>query len=153
MNESDRLNLRARQILDDPDLSQNQRIPNAGALFKHVVRSAQIDPSYLSAILAEISDPIVRDAFSQAVLEAVQGPQPVNQDALNSDVLVAALSAKVSAQADLITAAAQAITAPLDASATVLAQAQVTAQEVQAQAVSVQAALSGPTPLPPTKAS
>ena len=74
MNEADRLNLRARQILDDPALGQNQRIANAGGLFKQIVTSTQADPTYLDAIVAEISDDTVRAAMQTAVLSALSTP-------------------------------------------------------------------------------
>jgi len=65
----ERLNLRARQLLDDPTLSQNQRIPNASALLKHLAESLARTPGRRSALLAEITDQSVRDAMDAALTE------------------------------------------------------------------------------------
>lgn len=72
MNTDDRLNLRARQILDDPTLPKNQRIANPGALLKQLARSIQDHPEQMEALLLEITDAAVREQMRAAI--ATQTP-------------------------------------------------------------------------------
>ncbi len=62
MNTDARLNLRARQIMDDPTLSPNQRLSNAAALLKALARSGQVE-----SMLAEITDDAIRVAMRAAI--------------------------------------------------------------------------------------
>lgn len=67
MNASDRANLRARQIIDDQTLSQNQRVTNAGALLKALSGSVRSGDVKLDDVLSEISDEAVRTAMKAAI--------------------------------------------------------------------------------------
>lgn len=67
MNSDARLNLRARQILDDPTLAQNQRVSNPDALLKQLAASVEDDDAKRDAMLDEISDPSVREAMRSAI--------------------------------------------------------------------------------------
>lgn len=69
MNERDRLVLRARQLLDDPTLSQNQRIPNAAVLLGTLAASTR-GTALREAVLSEIDDPDVRDQMRRALASA-----------------------------------------------------------------------------------
>lgn len=69
MTNDERLNLRARQLLDDPSLSQNQRIKNAPALLKQLALSVHADTGKRDAMLAEITDETVREAMRAALAE------------------------------------------------------------------------------------
>ncbi len=66
MNESERLTLRARQILDDPTLSQNQRVLNPQALLVALAH-ATTDPETREAMLTEIADLTVRESMRMAL--------------------------------------------------------------------------------------
>lgn len=67
MNASDRANLRARQIIDDTALSQNQRVTNPGALLKALSESVRSGDVKLDDVLSEISDEAVRTAMKAAI--------------------------------------------------------------------------------------
>ncbi len=71
MNTDDRLNLRARQILDDPTLSQNQRIQNPSALLKELARSVRQNEGRLEAILSQIADDDVREKMRVALMDVM----------------------------------------------------------------------------------
>lgn len=67
MKPAERLTLRARQLLDDPTLSPNQRIDNADALMKQLITTIALRPETLEPMLADIADVAVRDAMRAAV--------------------------------------------------------------------------------------
>jgi hypothetical protein len=67
MNESERLTLRARQLLDDPTLSQNLRVPNASALLKALAQSVQGAADRRAAVLDSIADNDVRMRLDAAL--------------------------------------------------------------------------------------
>lgn len=67
MNTDERLNLRARQILDDPSLPPNQRVQNASALLKELARSVRQHPEQMESLLAEITDIVVREKMRAAI--------------------------------------------------------------------------------------
>lgn len=67
MTNDERLNLRARQLLDDPTLGPNQRITNGAALLKQLAVSVKSDPGRLASLLAEITDVTVRDQMRAAI--------------------------------------------------------------------------------------
>ncbi len=67
MTSDERLNLRARQILDDPSLSPNQRVSHPDALLKALVQSVREDRSRLDAIVDEITDDAVASAMRSAI--------------------------------------------------------------------------------------
>jgi hypothetical protein len=64
---SERLTLRARQILSDPTLAQSQRIKNADVLLSTLRDAVMRDPDYLNAVLADIDDVSVQDAMRTAL--------------------------------------------------------------------------------------
>lgn len=68
MNTDDRLNLRARQILDDPTLPPSQRIANPGAVLKQLAQNVQGDPATLASMLAEITDATIASDMAAAIL-------------------------------------------------------------------------------------
>lgn len=68
--EDDRLNVRAMQILDDPALPVQNRVPNAAQLLRQLASSVQDDPARLNALLAEITDLRVREAMRAALAAA-----------------------------------------------------------------------------------
>ena len=67
MTNEDRLNLRARQILDDPTLSPNQRIDHPEALLSELVKFVKNDPVQMDALLSEITDLDVREKMRLAL--------------------------------------------------------------------------------------
>lgn len=68
--EDDRLNVRAMQILDDPALPAQNRVPNAAQLLRQLASSVKDDPARLNALLAEITDLRVREAMRAALAAA-----------------------------------------------------------------------------------
>jgi hypothetical protein len=62
----ERLNLRARQILDDPTLSQNERIPNAATLLKQLALNVS-QAQNRDAVLSSVTDPDVRAQLDAAL--------------------------------------------------------------------------------------
>jgi len=64
---SERLTLRARQILNDPTLSQSQRIANADILLTTLRDAVLRDQAFLDAVLADIDDADVKDAMRTAL--------------------------------------------------------------------------------------
>lgn len=73
MTNDERLNLRAKQILDDASLSANQRVKNPGALLKQLAANVKGNRDRRKAMLAEITDVDVRAAMDAAV-SALIGP-------------------------------------------------------------------------------
>lgn len=71
MNTDDRLNLRARQMLDDPTLSSRDRIANPDALIKQLALSVKDDPARLASVLAEITDTDVREQMRAAIAAVI----------------------------------------------------------------------------------
>lgn len=66
MTNDERLNLRARQLLDDPTLGPNQRIANAAALLKQLAIALR-QSGRLDDMLAEITDLTVREQMRAAI--------------------------------------------------------------------------------------
>lgn len=64
---SARLTLRARQILADPTLSQNQQIPHPDVLLTSLRAQVQANPDYLASVLEGIDDPDVQQAMLSAL--------------------------------------------------------------------------------------
>ncbi len=68
MTEKERLQLRARQILDDPTLHRNDRIKNPAALLKQLKATmAEKGPDALTELLDSISDAPTPDAPTEDV--------------------------------------------------------------------------------------
>lgn len=69
MTNDERLNLRARQILDDPTLAPSQRIGNASVLLNELRNSVRSDDTdtLLPGLLAEITDEAVREQMRVAL--------------------------------------------------------------------------------------
>jgi hypothetical protein len=70
MTNDERLNLRARQILDDPTLPSNQQIANAHVLLAELKNSVKGHPDVLAGLLAEITDAGVRKQMRAALTAA-----------------------------------------------------------------------------------
>ncbi len=67
MTNEERLTFRARQLLEDPTLSPNQRLPNARALLRQLALNVEDDPVQRASLLAEITDPTVSAAMDAAL--------------------------------------------------------------------------------------
>ncbi len=76
MNKDDRLNLRARQMLDDPTLPLRDRVTNPDALLRQLAASVKgfTDAALAKRadVLAEITDEDLR-ARMAAAIDAVNG--------------------------------------------------------------------------------
>lgn len=66
----DRLNLRARQLLDDPTLPQNLKIKNGAALLQQLALTVRGDATRRASLLAEITDEQVRTQLDAALTAA-----------------------------------------------------------------------------------
>ena len=73
MTNDERLTLRARQLMDEDGLSNNQRIANAPALLMQLALSTQT-VAMRDAVLAEVRDPDVRTRLA-AALDALVVPR------------------------------------------------------------------------------
>lgn len=67
--EDDHLNVRAMQILDDPALPVQNRVPNASQLLRQLAANVKDNPAHLAALLEEITDLRVREAMRVAIAE------------------------------------------------------------------------------------
>ena len=66
MTNDERLNLRARQLMDDDTLSQNQRLQNPSSLLRQLAVTTQ-SPDLRQAVLDEITDPDIQARFAAAL--------------------------------------------------------------------------------------
>lgn len=64
MTNEERLNIRARQLLDDPTLPSSQRLPNAAHLLAVLKADATRNRALRDSVLADIADPAVRAAMA-----------------------------------------------------------------------------------------
>jgi hypothetical protein len=70
MTNDERLNLRARQILDDTTLAPSERIKNANVLLAELRNTVKDNPTMLESILAEITDEAVRGQMRSVLTAA-----------------------------------------------------------------------------------
>lgn len=92
MTEKERLKLRVRQILDDPTLSQNERVPNPGALLKQLKLNMAGNPIALAELLDSISDPPVEEVAEGRGVLVSEADAPVAEPLSLRDQLAQALN-------------------------------------------------------------